>query len=216
MIPVLGVPVLNRPELLLRMLDSIDTEVEHLVVVDNGACLQSLPYLPQVRNAWHLRMPTNLGVPVSWNLIIKSTPFAPYWLIVNSDAWFPAGSLAALAEASSRDTLVLSAGAPPWCAFAVGDEVVRWVGLFDEFIHPAYFEDTDYERRTIAAGLQVVRSGVQVSHDNSSTLKSDERLRRLNDATFRANYDYYRDKDMRGDLTSGTWSLDRRRDLSWD
>jgi glycosyltransferase involved in cell wall biosynthesis len=36
MVPVIIIPVLNRYDLLERCLQSIDTEVEHLIIIDNG------------------------------------------------------------------------------------------------------------------------------------------------------------------------------------
>ena len=76
MIPVLIVPVLNRPELLHAMLDSIDHPVDKVVVIDNGDVVKSLPYLEHVERAHLVKSPTNLGVPVSWNLGIRMLPFA--------------------------------------------------------------------------------------------------------------------------------------------
>lgn len=217
MIPALVVPVLNRPDLLRRMLDSIDHPVGDLLIIDNGHCLgQHAIRLPHVERVHVLQMPTNLGVPASWNLGVKALPFAPWWLIVNSDAYFPAGSLARFAEEARPDALVLSGGAPPWCAFALGDAVVEVVGLFDEGIFPAYFEDNDFQRRCEHWGMDVVASTIPVHHDNSSTIRSDAALSAKNDYTFLANRDYYQAKCYRGDVTAGQWSLSTRRRLSWD
>jgi GT2 family glycosyltransferase len=72
-----------------------------------------------------LQMPSNLGVPTSWNLGIKATPFASWWLVSNFDVVWPAGSLEAMANKADPAALVLSGGSPPWCAFAIGERVVR-------------------------------------------------------------------------------------------
>ena len=215
MIPVLGVPVLNKPDLLMRMLGSIDHPIADLLVIDNGDVVDALPDLPTVKRARLLKMPTNLGVPASWNLIIKALPFAPYWVICNSDAWFPAGSLAALAAAARRDALVLSGAAPPWACYALGDDAVRTVGLFDEGFYPAYFEDTDWQARARHWGVDVVQTAIPVHHDNSSTIRED-RYRLANDRTFAANAQHFQSKQFRGDVTDGHWSLARRRALTWD
>lgn len=218
MIPVLGVPVLTRPELLYRMLESLDHPVERLIVIDNGDCVSDtavhLRAAGMVTHVTVLHLPTNLGVPASWNLIVKATPFAPSWLVVNFDATFPAGSLAAFDEAARPGALVLSGGDPAWCAFAVGEHVVSRVGLFDEFFHPAYFEDVDYARRVLAAGLPIIESGIPVRHDNSSTLNAGYHGR--NARTFDANCEYNEQKRTRGDMSEGHWSLERRRGLTWD
>jgi GT2 family glycosyltransferase len=214
-IPALIVPVLNRPDLLRRLLDSIDFPVDDLLIIDNGGVVGNLHRLPKVARTHVLHMPTNLGVAGSWNLGVKSLPFAPWWLIVNSDAYFPPGALESFCTAARTDALVLSAAAPPWAAFAIGEQVVGTVGLFDEALYPAYFEDTDYERRCTYHGIPVVQSGVRVAHDNSSTI-AEPRYAEANARTFSINRAYYQAKQYRGDMTAGEWTLARRRELSWD
>lgn len=215
MIPALVVPVLNRPDLLQRCLDSIDYPVDDLLIIDNGGVVPTAPAVPYAERVHLLSMPSNLGVPASWNLGVKALPFAPWWLFTNSDAYFPSGSLAGMAASARRDALVLSAGEPPWCCFALGDMVVKTVGLFDESIHPAYFEDDDFNRRCEYHGVPVVRSGVTVGHDNSSTI-ADPAYAARNHKTFGANAAYYGNKVARDDFTEGRWDLWRRRELSWD
>ena len=95
MIPVMIVPILTRPDLLDRMLDSVDYPVHTLVVIDNGHCLPgNFAHRDWASSAYLLRMPSNLGVATSWNLGIKATPHAPWWLIANFDLTWPRNSLA--------------------------------------------------------------------------------------------------------------------------
>lgn len=216
MIPVLGVPVLNRPDLLDRLLASIHYEIGDLVVIDNGDVVKSLPHLPSVHRSHLLKMPTNLGVPASWNLIIKSTPFATYWMIANSDAYFPRTSMNRLAAAARTDALVLSAAAPPWACFMIGMHAVSKAGLFDEGIFPAYFEDDLMVRQCTYAGVPVVQSSVGIGHDNSSTIHSDQRYMARNAETFQSNRAYYENKLRKGDFSPGAWSLATRKANSWD
>jgi GT2 family glycosyltransferase len=217
MIPALAVPLLNRPDLLDRLLASIDYPVRDLLIIDNGGVMKWRPRCDMAEKIHMLRMPTNLGVPASWNLAIKLLmPKAPWLMVCNSDAYFPEGSLERFAVEARTDALVLAQAAPSWACFTVGEEVVSTVGLFDEGIHPAYFEDDDYQRRCTFHGFPTVHSSIPVNHDNSSTINSDPVLRRKNDMTFGANAAYYRDKVGRGDMTEGRWSLATRRALSWD
>ena len=215
MIPVMIVPILTRPDLLDRMLDSVDYPVHTLVVIDNGHCLPgNFAHRDWAQDAYLLRMPSNLGVATSWNLGIKATPHAPWWLIVNFDVTWPAGSLAQFDTEDAPEVLRLADASPPWSAFSIGEDVVAQVGLFDEYIHPAYGEDNDYERRCEAAGVPVVQSGIPVDHANSSTL--DAGYRAANERTYVANMQYHAAKHFRGDLSEGRWSLKRRREQSWD
>lgn len=216
MIPVLIVPILTGPQLLYRMLDSIDTPVARLIIIDNGGALNTSIGWPveHVQRTSVIKMPANLGVAGSWNLGIKATPFAPWWLIVNHDVTFQPGALGQFATMASPDTLVLNGGPQPWCAFAIGEEVVRDVGLFDESLHPGYFEDVDMERRcTPTVPIARLPAGL-IHHDNSSTLASG--YGEQNNRTYASNADYYGRKVAAGDLTEGTWSLARRRANSWD
>jgi GT2 family glycosyltransferase len=219
MIENLIVPVLNRYDLLDRMVSSIDHPVGHLLIIDNGAsdvledmgidvpaCVEHTTYLP---------MPANLGVAASWNLGIKSFPYAERWFIASNDVQFRPGALEKLSEAPS-DQITLSAMFPYWQVFSLGYEAVRRLGLFDEGFFPAYFEDTDYLRRANELGVPVRKIEMPMMHDNSSTIKSDPRLQRENSKTFARNQAYFSDKVARGDYGVGSWSVERRRANGWE
>ena len=206
MIPVMIVPILARPEILGAMLESVDHPIAQLVIIDNGACLDSLPWNECILRTSVIKMPANLGVAGSWNLGIKAAPFVSWWLIVNFDITWPAGSLRMFAEQGNADEIVLSECGQPWSAFAIGENVVRRVGLFDEGYHPAYFEDNDYARR---CGDEIVRPApIPVRHDNSSTLAAAD-YGEKNNRTYLSNSDYFQ-------AGGGGWTLERRRANSWD
>jgi GT2 family glycosyltransferase len=111
---------------------------------------------------------------------------------------------------------VLSGDFPFWQVFSFGDEALRRVGLFDEALYPAYFEDNDMKRRAEHFGVPIRKMNIAVGHDNSSTIKSDSRLQELNAATFSRNQNYHVGKVERGDYGPGGWDLERRRLNSWD
>jgi GT2 family glycosyltransferase len=169
-IPMMVVPTLTRHDLLDRMLKSVDSLVGHLVVIDNSG-----RGIPEVDGPWErmtvLPMPTNLGVAASWNLAIRLAYQEPWVLVCSDDMWWPVNALHEFADLSSEDDLVLSATWPHWCAFTIGMRLVQKVGLFDEGYFPAYFEDTEYERRLRRAGIQR-RMGPAVQHSNASTLNT--------------------------------------------
>jgi GT2 family glycosyltransferase len=121
-----------------------------------------------------LPMPANLGVAASWNLAVKMAHRLPWLMIASDDVTFPEGALDKFAEQSGEDRLVVSETWPHWCAFTIGMRVVSDVGLFDEGYYPAYYEDTDYERRMDRAGLKAVH-GPALGHKNSSTLHTPGR-----------------------------------------
>jgi GT2 family glycosyltransferase len=214
MLENLIVPVLNRYDLLQRMLDSVDVPVDHLLIIDNGLGTDTLELSERFAKVTHLRMPANLGVAGSWNLGIKSFPYAHRWFIVSNDVVFQPGALEKLSQAR-RDEITLTADAPNWQAFALGDEVVTDLGLFDECgFYPAYFEDNDYMRRAEFAGVNIRKLDIDLHHDNSSTIKSGYQSK--NDKTFFANQRYYQSKIEANDYSSGTYSLEIRRANGWE
>jgi GT2 family glycosyltransferase len=206
------VPVLNRYDLLQRMLDSVDVPVEHLLVIDNGTGAD-LAFSDNFKKVTVLDMPANLGVSGSWNLGIKSFPYAERWFIISNDVQFNPGALAELSKAR-RDEITLTARFPHWQAFALGDEAVSDIGLFDESLFPAYFEDNDYTRRAEFVGVNIRRLEIEVSHENSSTIKAGYQDK--NAKTYAANDRYFERKIANNDYTPGGWSLDIRRENGWE
>jgi GT2 family glycosyltransferase len=206
------VPVLNRYDLLQKMLDSVDVPVDHLLVIDNGTGAD-LHFSDKFENVTVLAMPANQGVAGSWNLGIKSFPYANRWFIVSNDVVFEPGALEQLAQAR-RDEITLTGDAPHWQAFALGDEAVSDIGLFDESLFPAYFEDNDYMRRAEFVGVNIRRLELKLTHANSSTIKAG--YMEKNAKTFASNDRYYQSKIANNDYTSGSWSLDIRRENGWE
>jgi GT2 family glycosyltransferase len=207
------VPILVGPDILRRMLDTIDYPIAKLIIIDNGDALRySGPWpVEHVQSTKVIKMPANLGVAGSWNLGIKAAPFAPWWLITNFDVEWPSGSLRMFAEQASGADVLLAQSPQPYCAFAVGEDVVQRVGLFDEAFHPAYFEDNDYEMRCAIDGVKVKRSTIPIVHHNSSTIGY---FGEINNRTYASNAEYMNGK--RSNPGPGGWSLERWRANSWD
>ena len=196
------------------MLDSVDVSVDHLLIIDNGLGIDTLQISDKFAKVTHLRMPANLGVAGSWNLGIKSFPYAHRWFIVSNDVVFQPGALEKLSQAR-RDEITLTADAPHWQAFALGDEAVTDLGLFDECgFYPAYFEDNDYMRRAEFAGVNIRKLEIDLHHDNSSTIKAGYQSK--NDKTFYANQRHYQSKIEADDYSPGTYSLEIRRANGWE
>ena len=218
LIPVLGVPVLNRADLAERMLDSVDVDAAETLVILNGnpdetrSCLEG-------RHATYVDPGCNLGVAASWNFIIRARPAAPWWLIVNADIEFGAGDLGRLVDVM-RDPAARVACLYDFGAFAINQAAVDTVGWFDENFHPIYFEDNDYRRRCALAGVPVKSLLSRTRHDNSSTIASG--YARHNERTFPRNLDYYVEKwggppNQETVTAPRTPVLDRRRlvDNAW-
>lgn len=201
MIPVLGVPVLNRPDLAARMVRSIDYPVAELVVIVNG---DDRDIIPPIRNATDMnpnilkvlwsRPGFNLGCGASWNFIIRSRPAGPWWVIVNADIVFGPGDLERLSEFMSDQAGPVMGTVFEFGAFAINSGCVDTVGFFDENFFPMYYEDRDYEHRMKVAGVPYVRVEAATTHDTSSTIRSNGVYMSRNNETFMENGRYYGEK----------------------
>lgn len=215
MIPVLGFATLKRFDLAERLLRTIDFPVEHLVIVDNSGSQGWNPVKPDlVANLWVIRVPFGLGLVGAWNLIVKSTPYAPYWVLVNDDAWFEAGSLEKIASEVDTEALNFLAITPLWSAVVFGEGMIDKVGLYDERFYPLYFDDNDLERRVRHHGVPIKTIEAVVHHENSSTLNSGYQV--ANARSFGANQNLFIQKEHDGDYTQGEWTLKSRRANRWD
>ncbi len=215
MIPVLGFATLSRFDMAQRLLNSIDYPVEHLVIVDNSGKKQFQPQVNEhVKNVWLIQVPHGLGANGAWNLIIKSTPHAPYWVIPNDDSYFEPGALATIAAEVNTNAFNFLDINPKWSCVVPGEGAVAKAGLWDEAFHPIYFDDDEYEWRMEKLGVEFNTINARVHHDNSSTLASGYQER--NNVTYSRNQSLFTNKKAAEDTGSRGWSLQIRRDNRWD
>lgn len=207
-LPLLGVPILNRLDLLQRLLDSIDHPVQTLAVVDNsaGALTAELESLrrrghPLVQ-AIHIARPfANLGVAASWNLILSSFPEATCALLANNDIRLAPGVLAAALEridAGRPQFLALLPRPHAFAAFLLTCRCWDQLGLFDANFHPAYCEDLDYRDRLAASpgidqldGSFAHAAMTALNGEHSATINSDPELQRHNRTSYALNRLWY-------------------------
>ncbi|CAB5218623.1 hypothetical protein UFOVP219_42 [uncultured Caudovirales phage] len=215
MIPVLGFLTYSRFDLADRLLASIDFPVKDLVIIDNSGKREYEPKKPDlVERMWFIQVPHGLGYGGGLNLIVKTTPFAPYWVLLNDDSVLASGALKKIHEQVDTDAINFLSIMPKWSGFVLGEGAVLKAGLFDERFHPIYFEDNDYERRLMASGVKAKFIHAVLEHDNSSTLNSG--FHSQNDLTFHRNSQLFDKKVAENDLSQGFWDLAIRRANSWD
>ena len=202
MIPVLTVSLYNRPDLLDRLLDSVDVHVERGLIVDNGKVGYERDF---PHGDWRIWQPPfqSLGWPGTLNFGIMQTPDAPWWMFVNNDAWFDPGKLQLLSEtteaAIARGEAVVHHH--EWTVFTISRLVIERVGLFDEWsFWPLYFDDTDYSRRCHLEGIPVINGEwchegdldwTDIKLDHASTVRSDPGLAHANNRTWQLNRQAY-------------------------
>ncbi len=210
-IPLLGVPILNRPDLLERLIESIDAPVDTLAIVDNsvGSGLADSDALSRLLRQLEREPPgaiqqvkvsrpfNNQGVAASWNAILSSFPHAAYALLVNNDVVFPPGALGQVIERinPARPQFLPMLPAPQeFSAFALTPGVWDRVGLFDASFYPAYCEDLEYiERLRLDPTVEwIVLDSLQDALERcnptvSATIASDPRLEACNRTTHLLN-----------------------------
>lgn len=222
-IPVLAIPGLNRPDLLVQCLASVNEPIERLIVIDNspdGSIGRA------AAGAEVITPGANLGVAASWNLAMKVAPRAPWWAFAGLDTSFGDGDLARLAEMPDEPMVrcLLRFG-----AFGLNRACLDRVGWFDENFHPIYVEDCDYEYRCRLAGVPIIDLPSSTVHleGGSVTIRG---AGTDNGRTFPANHAYFQAKwggrarggetftspfDRGGPVSE--WRLDpaRLRELAW-
>jgi hypothetical protein len=161
-IPVIGTAVVNSSFWVSRLVMSVDFPVERFVIINNngrGEIDDQLDALVRIKHNFIDRievchLPANLGVSGAWNLIIKCSMNAPYWIIVNDDVAFGRGLLEEFHKTVEADSEVgvvhahegqFNVGS--WDVFLIRDHIIKKYGLFDENTYPAYNEDADYIMR---------------------------------------------------------------------
>jgi glycosyltransferase involved in cell wall biosynthesis len=206
MIPVLGIPVLNRGDLLLRCVGSIDYPVGRIITVVNGDDESVAVAIEKLRanSGFDIRVlkpPTNLGVAASWNRILREDPEAPYWLLVGNDIRFAPGDLRKIdAFTSAHPDWALATTCHGYSLMAVTQAGLERVGSFDENFFPAYWEDIDHLRRVKLSGCGWGEvPDVHAVHGEapgwgSSTLHSDPEVRQWVQETSEMNFDYLQRK----------------------
>ena len=203
-IPVLGIPILNRADLLRRCIDSIDYPVDQLVIINNGREQDVKQYLEELAdsrpNILIYTPPENLGVAGSWNWIMRNCD-ARWWLHVGNDIQFTAGDLSKICDyVESHPEEVVNPANWGHSLFAVKPHCLEVAGDFDSNFFPAYLEDSDHMWRIHLAGAKWSDvPDVHAIHGEaptwgSHTIYSNERYLKMNGLTHNNLFLYYRKK----------------------
>lgn len=190
MAPVLAIPVLTRPDELARCLQSIDTEVDLLVIDNSPQGFAAATIVENYEGDFYVtEPPANLGFSASVNLAIRTHPADPFWLVANADVVFGAGDLDRLTTEAEKGG-ARWVGLTDWRVFALTAEAVDAVGFWDENYHPCYVEDCDYEWRCHLAGVPFYALDSSTEHIRSIVLE-DAKYARANAKTYPSNLAYH-------------------------
>jgi hypothetical protein len=209
-IPVFGVPVLNRYDLLQRMFDSVDEPIGRIYVIDNGGGLQdeTITYPWDVRSIHVADYGYNTGVASGWNHIIRANIGARWWCIANNDIIIEPGALARLVDSMESDAPTLArvvmGNEASWGnhfgVFGINAAFIDTVGWFDENLIPIYWEDTDLIMRIeklksqgVELNLPMIPSNTH--HDGNQSWKIGQdlvmELAEQNTRSWEGNVSYY-------------------------
>ena len=219
-IPCICVLTLIRLDLLKRLIDSIDYPVSKVVILFQGNISKNK--ISSLSNKFvekfiFISSNMNIGVSRGWNYFMINFP-SPYWLISGDDCYFEPNTLKNIASFMSipsslenvfcglkiknrNESLIknlnesLTSG---FNTFVITNLLLQNVGLFDENIYPAYFEDDDLRKRiqltkqqTTTIDNAYINSG-DSKHFYSCTLNSvHPNYRKKMDECYILNEKYY-------------------------
>jgi hypothetical protein len=218
-LPLLGIPILNRVDLLSQLLDSLDVHVDCLAIVDNSRifgrqtsaatqnsvsrfldALQQLGH-PMIGKIHIARPFRNLGVASSWNHILTSFPEFPIALIANNDVVFAPGIIKqALERLDSSRPQFMPLLPPPhgFSAFLITTLCWDRIGLFDPNFINAYFEDLEFrDRLRTHPEVEQIRADfafeemAKLNPTHSATIESDPKLAAQNQGSYALNKLWY-------------------------
>ena len=212
-IPYLCVLTLVRLDLLKRLIDSIDYPVNNVVILFQGEIQKDKINFVNtfVKKFIYISSNINIGVSRGWNYFLKNFP-STYWLISGDDCYFEPSTLKNIANFMNAPSLLeyvfcglkiknrnnVPAG---FNTFVITKLLLQKVGLFDENIYPAYYEDSDLWYRIQLTKQKVanidnayINSGDD-KHTGSCTLNSVHPLyRKKMDQCYKQNEIYYKTK----------------------
>lgn len=151
----------------------------------------------------------NRGCSACWNdSIIDATDNDMKPLIANDDVWFSEDDIKLIYQAAiaNPEAHMISCagyhmgysqrvGSHGYSCFMLNKIAIQQIGMFDENIHPAYLEDSDYSYRAGLLGLHEANApGTMVYHVGSAAIKSSPALALKNAQTHQQNFIYYRQK----------------------
>jgi len=171
-IPVIGVPIVNGVDWLVRLIDSIDYPVDDLFIVNNSGNDKIAEELNQIskkkydliKNIKVCNLPSNIGCSGAWNLIIKCYCLSPYWIISNHDIAFVPGLLEEMVNIMLKKEVGIVKAGTQWELFLLKEFVVQECGLFDENFYPAYLEDCDYYVRLLNKNIIIEDTKIKSIH----------------------------------------------------
>jgi hypothetical protein len=224
-IPTICILTLVRHDLLKRLISSIDYDVDNCVILFQGG--HNNFDFDSVKNNFikkitFLSVDFNIGCSRGWNYMIKNYP-SSYWLICGDDTYFEKGTLNIICDFMNKDNnedlvwacfnekdinnnIIKSSN---FSSFIFTNKIYNNVGLFDENIYPAYYEDLDLWQRLVKSNerREVISNAFIISGDDNfqcscSYYSVDENCKKKMDTCKKNNEIYFFEKWHDGEYNS--------------
>jgi GT2 family glycosyltransferase len=151
----IGIPTLNRADLLLPTLAKYVTEdfknIE-IHIIDNGK--QDLSFLNVFPNVIVYEQDHNIGVAASWNKLCKIIfEKHNHALILNDDVYLGYNTDVVNSVIEKYEYSLVQSYVS-WSVILMSKYMYDYIGDFDETFYPAYYEDSDYLYRMKLKGIR--------------------------------------------------------------
>ncbi|WP_313802439.1 glycosyltransferase family 2 protein [Cytobacillus sp.] len=194
---IVGIPYVNRLDLLQKAVESIKPYWEHTVIIDNsdGRDLKGHELSSKVQI---YEPPVPLTFTQSMNYIIRlaEEKECEVWMYMHCDAEAHEGTPEALLTIVEN---TIKEGRKWGVIFTLYDtlaaysmEAQKEIGYFDTIIRD-YFADTDYYRRMNLAGFELISTPLsnKMNHVGSASIHSDSNRAFITTITFPQSEAYY-------------------------
>jgi hypothetical protein len=193
-----GIPFVNRPDLLRDAVNSVEPIWGNTVIIDNSdEGLDPLAWPVEV-----LKPPVPLSASQSFNWLRKRAIDAGNyaWGFLHNDAVAGEGTAEKFVafienlQKENRKWGIAYSYYDTFAFFSTAMEIAK--GPWDTTL-PQYFVDNDARRRSELAGFETVESHLPVAHVGSQTINSDDEWKLKNSITFPL-YEFYYQKRWGG------------------
>lgn len=177
-IPILGVPFLNKIDLLSRFINSINCKVGLIVIVDNSYYdSRTVEGFNNIRNYFESKFQKyeivsnnkNIGVPCSWNYILKNYD-SDFYCIGSADIELSKNDLFSMCLMSNRiknkPSIITTRNGHPtgFPFFGLSKKIINKIGYFDEDFYPGFYEDDEYLMRVRKNRCTEIRYEFKFTH----------------------------------------------------
>tara|TARA_R110002126_G_scaffold290225_1_gene446716 strand:- start:2396 stop:3148 length:753 start_codon:yes stop_codon:yes gene_type:complete len=206
-IPILATQTLNGVKNVKKLIESVDYPVEIFslilnnenfdILIDLKKYCDSKPneFIDKIEISWH---PTNLGCAPSWNYHFKQYPYAEYFVKADDDIEFSKGDLEVMSNTlANGNHMVFFNRGTKYACFGISKKTLKIVGLFDENVWPANYEDDDFQNRLRLSNINDTFLEIDIKHISSGTSRNlkDQKIEHAKLANFIVEtQDYYNKK----------------------